>query len=324
MAGLFWRMALASLLLVTPLLAGHAGSLLVVLNKSDHEAVLIDPTTFSILAKLPTGTGPHEAAATPDGRFVYVANYGAREPGKTITVIDVLNRSVARTIDLGTFRRPHGIWVSRDAKTLWVTCEANQAVLEITAATGEIARVYQTGQEVSHMVVPTPDERKLYVANIGSGSASVIDRASGTVKTIRTGAGAEGIDVSPDGREVWVSNRGASSLSVIDTGTDQVVVTFYSQGQVPIRVKFTPDGKQVWVSNAQSNSVAIFDAASRQHLSTIETGTVPVGILLEPGGRRAFVANTQSNQVSVIDVATKSIVRRIAPGREPDGMAWVR
>lgn len=303
---------------------GQADSLLVVLNKSDHEAALINPTTFSVLAKLPTGIGPHEAAASPDGRFVYVANYGAREPGNTITVIDVARQAVARTLDLGDYRRPHGIWVSRDGRLLWVTCEANKAVLEINSETGQIARVFETGQDVSHMVVPTRDERKLYVANIGSGSVTVIERGSGQVKNIPTGAGAEGVDISPDGREVWVSNRGAHSISVIDTSRDEVGVTFASQGQVPIRVKFTPDGKQVWVSNAGSNSVAVFEAATRQPLATIETGSAPVGILIGPEGRRAFVANTQSNQVSVIDVAARTIVHRIAPGTEPDGMALVR
>ncbi|MFQ5926018.1 MAG: beta-propeller fold lactonase family protein [Terriglobia bacterium] len=323
MAALLLRMTLATLLLAPLPLAAQAESLLVVLNKSDHEAALINPETFSVIAKLPTGTGPHEAAAAPDGRFVYVANYGAREPGNTITVIDVPNRRVARTLDLGQYHRPHGIRVSRDGKLLWVTCEANQAVLEIDTATGAIARAYQTGQQVSHMLVPTPDERKLYVANIGSGSATVINRTSGTVKTIPTGAGAEGIDVSPDGREVWVGNRAAHSIAVIDTATDRVLVTFSAEGQVPIRVKFTPDGKQVWVSNAGSNAVAVFDAATRQHLATIETGTVPVGILLDPDGKRAFVANTRSNQVTVVDVTSKTIIHRIAPGTEPDGMTWV-
>lgn len=317
------RVALLGLVILTLPWVSQADSLLLVLNKSDHEAVLIDPATFAILATLPTGTGPHEAAASPDGRFVYVANYGARQPGNSLTVIDVAGRSVTRTIDLGHYRRPHGIWVSHDGKLLWVTCEANKAVLEINAETGAIARVFETGQDVSHMLVPTPDERKLYVANIGSGSVTVIDRTGPAVKTISTGAGAEGIDVSPDGREVWVGNRAANTLSIIDTATDKVTVTFQSAGQMPIRVKFTPDGMQVWVSNARSNAVTIFDAASRQHLGSIETGSAPVGILMQPNGQRAFVANTQSNQVTVIDVRTQKILARIATGTEPDGMTWV-
>jgi YVTN family beta-propeller protein len=235
-----------------------AADVLIVLNKSDHEAALVDPATYEVLAKLPTGKGPHEAAASPYGRYVFVSNYGSfavfregdrpqMQPGSTITVIDLKERKVKATFDLGTYKQPHGIHVSRDGSRVWVTCEGTKAVLELDAATGKILKAWETSQDVSHMVVPTPDETKLYVANIGSGSVTVIDRSTDIVKSIPTGAGAEGIDVSPDGREVWVSNRGANSVSVIHTGKDQVLVTFESGGTMPIRVKFTPDGKQVWV-----------------------------------------------------------------------------
>jgi len=310
-----------------------AAQLLIVLNKSDHEAALVDPATYEVVAKLPTGRGPHEAATSPDGRFAYVSNYGSfavfregerprMEPGNTITVLDLKARAVKATFELGDYRQPHGLWVSKDGSRVWVTCEGAQAVLELDASSGEILKAWKTNQNVSHMVVPTPDEKKLYVANIGSGSVTVIERSTDTVKTVPTGAGAEGIDVSPDGREVWVSNRAAHSLSVIDTATDRVRVTLESGGQVPIRVKFTPDGREVWVSNAQSNSVTVFDVRTRQLLATIEVGAVPVGILMTPDGRRAFVANTNANQVTVIDVPARTILRTFTTGTEPDGMAW--
>jgi YVTN family beta-propeller protein len=321
----------AMLLLAFPL--AIAADTLVVLNKSDHEAALVDPASYQVLAKLPTGKGPHEAAASPDGRYAYVSNYGQfgvfrqgepaqRAPGNTITVLDLEQRGVKATYDLGSYTQPHGIWVSRDGKRLWVTCEGAQAVLELEAATGKILKTWKTNQQTSHMVVPTPDEKKLYVANIGSGSVSVIDRASDGVATIPTAAGSEGIAVSPDGREVWVANRGAHTLSVMDTKTDRVIGNFESGGQMPIRVKFTPDGKQVWVSNARSNSVTVFDAASRRLLAAIDVGAVPVGIQMTPDGRRAFVANTNDNQVTVIEVASRKILRTFSTGKEPDGMAW--
>lgn len=325
--------AVLLVVLAAPLAA--AAQVLIVLNKSDHEAALVNPATYEVAAKLPTGRGPHEAAVSPDGRTAYVSNYGSfavfregerprMEPGHTLTVLDLNARTVKATLELGDYRQPHGLWVSRDGQRLWVTCEGAQAVLELDATTGKILKAWKTNQNVSHMVVPTPDERKLYVANIGSGSVTVIDRASDTVKTIPTGAGSEGIDVAPDGREVWVSNRAAHSLSVIDTATDRVRVTLESGGQVPIRVKFTPDGREVWVSNAQSNSVTLFDARTRQRLATIEVGAVPVGILMTPDGRRAFVANTNANQITVIDVPGRKVLRTFSTGTEPDGMAWTK
>ena len=306
---------------------------LIVLNKSDHEAALVDPATFEVLAKLPTGKGPHEAATSPGGRFAYVSNYGSfavfregerpqMQPGNSLTVLDLEARKVRSTLTLGPYTQPHGLWVSRDAKLVWVTCEGAKAVLELDAATGEIQKVWLTEQNVSHMVVPTPDERKLYVANIGSGSVTVIDRTTDIVKSIPTGAGAEGIDVSPGGKEVWVSNRAANTVSILDTTRDRVLAVFESGGEMPIRVKFTPDGKQVWVSNARSNAVSVFDAATRQLIGAVEVGAVPVGILMTPDGRRAFVANTNANQVTVIDVAERKVLRTFTTGTEPDGMAW--
>ena len=44
-----------------------SADLLVVLNKSDHEAVLVDPATLKPVARLATGRGPHEVAVSPDG-----------------------------------------------------------------------------------------------------------------------------------------------------------------------------------------------------------------------------------------------------------------
>jgi YVTN family beta-propeller protein len=310
-----------------------AAQLLLVVNKSDHLVALVDPGTYAAVARVSTGQGPHEVAASPDGRFAYVSNYGSftfrrgegeQPPGNSITVVDLKERKAQATWPLGQFTRPHGIWVSRDGKLVWVTAEGAQAVLELDAATGRILRTWQTGQRTSHMVVPTPDEKKLYVANIGSGSVTVIERATGKVTGIPTAAGAEGIDASPDGREVWVSNRAANSISILDVATDRILATLSSGGQFPIRLKFTPDGKQVLVSNAQSNQVAIFDAQARQKVAEVDVGAVPIGIQITPDGRRAFVANTNSHQVTVIDLGSRQRLKSFPTGQEPDGMAWAK
>ena len=46
---------------------------LVVLNKSEHTASLIDPASGKTLAKLPVGRGPHEVIVSPDGRLGVLA-----------------------------------------------------------------------------------------------------------------------------------------------------------------------------------------------------------------------------------------------------------
>lgn len=311
-----------------------SADLLIVLNKSDHEAVLVDPATHKPVARITTGRGPHEVAVSPDGRTAYVSNYGmygvfregqrVNEPGSTLSVLDLGTRTIKDTFDLGTYAKPHGIAVSRDGRRLWVTCEDSKAVLELDAATGKVLKTWTTGQETSHMIVPAMDESRLFVANIRSGSATVIERANDRVTTVVTAPGAEGIDVSPDGREVWVTNRADSSISVIDARGDSVIAKLESGGRFPIRVKFRPDGREAWVSCLQSNAVTVFDARTRKLLATVAVGAAPVGIQMSPDGRRAYVANTNDDLVTVIDVAARKVVATFTTGNEPDGMAWAR
>ena len=324
--------------LVLAILAGGtptaaAADLLIVLNKSDHEAVLVDPVTLKPVARIATGRGPHEVAVSPDGRMAYVSNYGVyavfregqrvNEPGNTISVLDLERRAVKDTFDLGAYAKPHGIVVSRDGRRLWVTCEDSQAVLELDAARGGVLKAWKTAQETSHMIVPSADESKLFVANIRSGSVTVIERRTDRVTTVVTGPGAEGIDRSADGREVWVTNRADSSISVLDAVRDTVVVKLESGGQMPIRVKFTPDGREAWVSCGKSDAVTVFDARTRKLVATIPVGAMPVGIQMSPDGQRAFVANTNDDLVTVFDVAARKVLGTFTTGNEPDGMAWV-
>ena len=214
--------------------------------------------------------------------------------------------------NLGEPRRP----------ALWVTFEEAQAVLELDAARGTIARAWRTGQEVSHMLVRTPDETRLYVANIRSGSVTIIDRRTDAVRTVATGAGAEGIDVTPDGAEVWVTNRAANTVSVIATATDSVVAAFEGGGEMPIRVKFTPDGREAWVSNARADALSVIDVRERRRMTTIPVGAVPIGIQMSPKGDRVFVANTNDDHITVPDRAKRRVLGTFTTGREPDGMAW--
>jgi DNA-binding beta-propeller fold protein YncE len=233
---------------------------LVVLNKSEHTASLIDPESGKTLAKLPVGRGPHEVIVSIDGRTAYVSNFGpygicpagdtmCKTPGNTITVLDLAERKVKATYNYGSNTGQHGSVISRDSKYVWVTSETPQSLLEIDATTGKIVNQWMTKQERSHLVVVTPDEKKFYVSNTVSGSVSVIERATGAVNVISIEKGAEAITISPDGREVWVGMPFDNKIAVISTAKDELTEMLESGGNQPQRIRFTPDGKEVWVSH---------------------------------------------------------------------------
>ncbi len=316
-----------------------AAETLIVLNKAEASASLLDTASGAEVARVPTGTGPHEVAVSPDGRLAVVADYGTREaPGKTLTVIDVAAARVLRTIALGTFTRPHGILFLADGKRVAVTVEGSKALLLVDVEKGAVLRSIETNQEVSHMVAVTRDETRAFVANIGSGSVSVLDLVSGKhLSDIPTGEGAEGIEIV--GKHVWVTNRGADTVSILDTASLEVVAT-RPCASFPIRAKATTDGRWVLVSCARSGEVAVFDAASFEEVRRVRmqieagdtsgrlfgdsfgTSSVPVGILVEPAGKFAYVAHTNADAVSVVDLTTWKVTSTLHGGKEPDGLGW--
>jgi YVTN family beta-propeller protein len=315
---------------------------LVVLNKAEATASIIDLKTGAVKATVKTGNGPHEASASKDGKLAVATNYGtAEEPGNSLTVIDLSAGAALKTLDLGEYKRPHGIqWMPDGKQRVAVTAEENKALLIVNIETGQVEKKIITGQEASHMVQLSPDAARAYVASRGSGTVSVIDlNKDEVIKTIETGKGAEGIDITPDGAWIWVTNREADTVSVIDAKSFEVVKTLESKS-VPIRAKATPDGKRVYVTNAKSGDVTVFDVTEKKELQKIQipvevsdmtgklsggqfgNGSVPVGILIHPDGKHAYIAHSNADIITILDLETGKVSGKLKGGKEPDGMAY--
>lgn len=326
--------------LVLAAAARLAAGTLVVLNKSDATASLIDLDSRRVVATVATGVGPHEVSVSADGRRALVSNYGSGQPGSTLTLIDLAHASVVRTVDLGVYRRPHGVQWLADNRRAVVTAEANKTLLLVDADAGTVLAAMATGQDVSHMVALGPDGARAFVANIGSGSVTAVDlRARAVVGTVATGRGAEGIDVTPDGRRVFVANREADAVSVLDAPTLAIQATLASKS-FPIRVKVTPDGRHALVSNAGTGDVAVFDTTSLREVRRMTfkvplapgagrmlagrfgSSPVPIGIVIEPGGGRAYVALSAADVIAIVDLTRWEATDTLKAGKEPDGMAY--
>lgn len=332
------------LLCTGPVTAAQSG-FLVVLNKSGDTAMAIDLKTGETEFTLPTGHGPHEVAVSPDGKTAVACNYGVRgKPGSSLTVIDLINRKIVETIDLGKYQRPHGILFLEGSSRFLVTSETQKALLLLDLkkkGKNKILNAFPTNQEISHMVAATPDGKTAFTANIGSGSISAIDLTGKKEPVIiPTGKGAEGIDVSPDGKEVWVTNRAEDSISVIDAASLKIKHTIKCSS-FPIRAKFTPDGKQVLVSAARSGELVFFDAKSYKKLHRLafklqasddsqsrlfkdqfKKSPVPIGILVHPNGNYAYVAAAYADNVAVVDIKKRTLLKWLATGKEPDGLGF--
>src|SRR5713226_6310579 len=106
-----------------------AQDLLIVLNKSDNTASILDAKTGVARATVAVGKAPHEVEVLSDGKTAAVSNYGTREePGRTLTLIDLEKGSAAGTIELPEGARPHGLKALSDGRLL-VTAEGLKELL---------------------------------------------------------------------------------------------------------------------------------------------------------------------------------------------------
>lgn len=314
-----------------------AAGVLLVGNKSAQSMFALDLGSGERVAEFATGTGPHEIDVSRDRRYAVVANYGAEQPGHTLSVFDWPARKLARTIDLGADTRPHGLRFLADGRRVLVTTEGSGSLLEVDVAAGRVTRRIAVGSGKPHMVAVAPDGGAAYVTQVNGGVLSRIDLRAG-VKSgeLATGAGTEGVAVTRDGREVWVTSREAGTVSVVDTATFRITATLPSTG-FPIRVALTPDDRHVLVVNAKAATLSVFDRAARKQAASVdlhEPGAtyrpsmlgetaLPIGVRVDPDGRRAYVAISGGDRVAVIDVDGWKVRTHWTTGREPDALAIV-
>ena len=138
---------------------------LIVLNKEEAALVIVDPSTKKVVGRVPTGEGPHEVAVSSDGKLAFVANYGAQTAGQTISIIDLAARKELRRLDLGSLRRPHGIFFAGDGK-VYFTAEVNRLIARYDPTAGQIDWLMGTGQTGTHMVLVNKDQTRIATANI--------------------------------------------------------------------------------------------------------------------------------------------------------------
>ena len=257
---------------------------------------------------------------SPDGRQAAVVAYG----GGSIDLYDVASRARLRTIDLAPNEGPHGIAWLGDGRIL-ATTERSQSLTIVDTRRGDAVSAIATGQQGTHMVAVSPDRRRAYTANIGSGTVSVIDLAEGRkLRDLTVGGRPEGIALSGDGGELWVGDLEGARVQAYDTRTFERLAEVRT-GAVPIRVAASPDGRWILTSNLGAGSLTIIDARTRQAVreapvsGSREAGQVT--ILFSRDGRRVYAAETGRNQVAEVELESGRVLRRLPAGAQGDGLA---
>ncbi|MGC6431533.1 MAG: beta-propeller fold lactonase family protein [Jejuia sp.] len=327
--------AVAIYIFMQPSYSVQTDGVLYAVNKASSDVTVFDLHNGKQIKEIPIAQEPHEAAVLEGASKIVITNYGSVEDaGKSITVIDGKDNTVDKVIDLGESLRPHGIIALEDSNKIAVVTDIGNDLLVVDINESVVNKEIETKQDFSHLLVKHPSKQLCYVANIKSGSVSVIDIENNEViKVIKCGEKAEGIDITPDGQELWVTNIKENYISIIKTESLEIMERLHT-GKEPLRLKFSVDGKLCLVSNSGDGTISIYDTRLKKQVANIiipgkknifekviYRTPRPVGILIHPNGKYAYVSNMTAGRVEVINMNSFEIVSSIKVGDMPDGLA---
>jgi YVTN family beta-propeller protein len=297
-----------------------AGTVLVA-NQQSASATIIDVATQAATT-LDVGVGPHETVISPDGKWGVVTIYGvAGAPGNKLAVIDLAEKRVVRTIDLGEYTRPHGAsFLPGSSSRLVVTSETTQNVVLVDVAEGRVLSAVSTRHPGSHMLGVTADGKHLFTANIGWGGISEFDVDKlAFVRDLQVSAQTEGVAVAPDGSTVWLGASQAGTVSVIDTKSWSVATTLSGLG-TPYRIGISPNGATAVICNPKDDKIHIADVRTRAIAGEVASLGSPRGVKIAPDNRTAFVTLGADNAVAAIDLVDRKVLWKAPVGTSPDGV----
>ena len=213
----------------------------------------------------------------------------------------------------------HNVAPSPDGTELWTSqMSMPGSVLVLDAQSLAILAEIPVGDMPSEVTF-TADGARVFVANTGSNSVTVVDAASRAV------IGTYPVEEEPVGAwpggngMMYVDNEHSMTLTVMDAATMAVHHTC-QLGFMPGMAALAPNG-ELWVTDAENGQVVFYDALADLRLGQTPTGAGAHAIAFDEASR-AYISNQDAGTVSVVDVATHALLRTMPVGSTPNGLCF--
>ncbi len=301
------------------------------------------PTASDDLGKPPLVNGEYVAdisstvASLPAGSYVAtvsaVATSGTAQSAPS-PVFSILG-SLVTTTALGSGDGLEGVRPetvpdssrSRAAQAdavVWASNSATGLVAAFDATSGDLLGTVAVGLAPAGIAAPHGGGA-VYVANEGSDTVSVIDKASMTVAaTIAlpapSGRKPRFATGSPDGSAVYIGEAGSNVVDVIETATNRIARRFAAaQPGSTIRGVVTDSTGEVIYSISAGdqpslNTLAAIESSTGRWLWAIGLGDQPGSLTIGSDDRVAFVAVPATNSIRAIDLAQHAFTADINLG----------
>jgi YVTN family beta-propeller protein len=214
------------------------GRYAIVMSEARRRIVFRDPHTMAIVKTVPVDcTGVNHADFSADGRYMIATC----EFSGDLVKLDVARQTVIGQLRLsGHHPMPQDVKIAPDGRTWYVADMQTSGVWMVDGNAFKVRRFLPTGAG-THGLYVSRDSRRLYIANRGEGSVSVLDFGTGRLVakwTIPGGGSPDMGGVSADGTVLWLSGRYNSEVYALSTVDGRLFAR--------IKVGTQPHGLCVW------------------------------------------------------------------------------
>ena len=280
-----------------------------------------------------TGVGPGAVAISPDGNWVYVANWTSG----TVSVINA--NTYHQDYSFGVGANPIGLCISPDGNSLYISLfpgPGHAKAVDVTPSIHTFGQIWiQTTPNFPCEITISPDGAHVYATGTTANAVYDINSISGAIlHTITVGNYPRPICVSPSGDRIYVGNSNDGSVSVISTSTYTVIAAIIPEpgASALYGVCVSHDGNTLYTGDNVTGHVKIINVSATNAnlqtthpvLATLTVGAGPAGINITPDGSKVYVKNNSGTTLSIINTPGNTFASDVTVGNAPTGNGkWI-
>jgi YVTN family beta-propeller protein len=258
-------------------------------------------------------SAPLGAAITPDGKYLYVANFTW---SGTVSAFSILPDGSLSPVTGSPFPAGPGAWgvaITPDGGHLYVANDGGNDVSAYSiASNGSLTAVpgspFAAGTEPNDLAI-TPDGQHLYVTNQGSNDVSVSSIASdGALNEVSgspypTGKDPRALSLTPDGSHLYVANLSSGYITAFSIDPDGTLGAVegspFTTAEGSHGLDVTPDGKHLYAASdyGPDEGISAYSIAANGSLGAVSESRFPSGgnhdldVAATPDSRYLYVTN---------------------------------
>ena len=198
---------------------------------------------------------------------------------------------------------------------LYVTDAATGSILGVDRARGRVVATGKVGAAPTALAL-SRDRRRLYVANGGDGSLTVVDTQrnfADLTMPIRLGAATSDVTLAEAERLVAATNPGLDTVSFFSM-QDGSRVQDVRVGRKPVQIVSVASIRRMFALNERSNDVSVIELGTRGVVATIPVESTPSCLAVDRTEEVVYVGHRVSPNLLVIEAESLRLLDPIYVG----------